>query len=59
VSWLSVAPVKGLALSRREELTLDSFGAVENRRFHVLDERGRFVNGLTKLERSLFAVAAE
>jgi uncharacterized protein len=59
VSWLSVAPVKGLALSRRQELTLDSFGAVENRRFHVLDERGRFVNGLTKLERSLFAVAAE
>jgi len=51
---LSVAPVKGLALTRREELTLESFGAVENRRFHLLDERGRFVNGLTKLERSLF-----
>ena len=59
VSWLSVAPVKGLALTRRDELALESFGAVENRRFHVLDERGRFVNGLTKLERSLFAVAAE
>ncbi len=59
VSWLSVAPVKGLALARRDELTLESFGAVENRRFHVLDERGRFVNGLTKLERSLFAVAPE
>lgn len=59
VSWLSVAPVKGLALTRRHELALESFGAVENRRFHVLDERGRFVNGLTKLERSLFAVAAE
>jgi uncharacterized protein len=58
VSWLSVAPVKGLALARRDELTLESFGAVENRRFHLLDERGRFVNGLTKLERSLFAVAA-
>jgi uncharacterized protein YcbX len=40
-------------------LALVSFGAVENRRFHVLDERGRFVNGLTKLERSLFAVTAE
>ncbi len=59
VSWLSVAPVKGLALTRREELALESFGAVENRRFHVLDERGRFVNGLTRLERSLFAVSAE
>ena len=56
VSWLSVAPVKGLALVRRDELTLESFGALENRRFHVLDERGKFVNGLTKLERSLFPV---
>lgn len=59
VSWLSVAPVKGLALTRRDELALESFGALENRRFHLLDERGRFVNGLTRLERSLFAVAAE
>jgi uncharacterized protein len=56
VSWLSVAPVKGLALTRRDELALESFGALENRRFHLLDERGRFVNGLTRLERSLFAV---
>ncbi len=59
VSWLSVAPVKGLALTRREELTLEPFGVLENRRFHVLDERGRFVNGLTRLERSLFAVVPE
>jgi len=59
VSWLSVAPVKGLALARRDELTLEPFGALENRRFHLLDERGRFVNGLTRLERSLFAVAAQ
>jgi hypothetical protein len=58
VSWLSVAPVKGLALTQRDELTLESFGALENRRFHLLDERGRFVNGLTRLERSLFAVVA-
>jgi uncharacterized protein len=58
VSWLSVAPVKGLALTRRDELTFESFGALENRRFHLLDERGRFVNGLTRLERSLFAVVA-
>lgn len=56
VSWLSVAPVKGLALTRRDELALEPFGALENRRFHLLDERGRFVNGLTRLERSLFAV---
>lgn len=58
VSWLSVAPVKGLALARREELTLEPYGALENRRFHLLDERGEFVNGLTRLERSLFSVQA-
>ena len=56
VSWLSVAPVKGLALTPRDELTLETYGALENRRFHLLDERGRFVNGLTRLERSLFPI---
>ena len=59
VSWLSVAPVKGLGLVRRDEVTLEPFGVLENRRFHVLDERDRFVNGLTRLERSLFAVVPE
>jgi hypothetical protein len=59
VSWLSVAPVKGLALARRDELALEPHGALENRRFHLLDERGAFVNGLTRLERSLFGVSAE
>jgi hypothetical protein len=58
VSWLSVAPVKGLALAAADELRLEPFGVLENRRFHVLDERGRFVNGLTKLERSLVEVKA-
>jgi uncharacterized protein len=58
VSWLSVAPVKGLALAPADELKLEQFGVLENRRFYVLDERGRFVNGLTKLERSLFEVKA-
>lgn len=56
VSWLSVAPVKGLALTQLDELTLEPFGVLANRRFHLLDERGRFVNGLTRLERSLFPV---
>lgn len=59
VSWLSVAPVKGLALAAADELRLEPFGALENRRFHVLDDRGRFVNGLTKLERSLLEVRAK
>jgi uncharacterized protein YcbX len=58
VSWLSVAPVKGLALAAADELRLEQFGVLENRRFHVLDERGRFVNGLTRVERSLFEVKA-
>jgi uncharacterized protein len=58
VSWLSVAPVKGLALTQRDELKLEACGALENRRFHLLDERGKFVNGLTRLERSLFSVVA-
>ena len=59
VSWLSVAPVKGLALSLRDELTLESYGALENRRFHLRDEQGRFVNGLTRVRRSLFGIAAK
>jgi uncharacterized protein YcbX len=59
VSWLSVAAVKGLALTRRDELTLEPFGALENRRFHLIDERGRFVNGLTRLRRSLFEVVSD
>jgi uncharacterized protein YcbX len=59
VSWLSVAPVKGLALVRRDEIALEPHGVLENRRFYVLDERGRFVNGLTRLERSLFAVVPD
>jgi len=56
VSWLSVAPVKGLALVRVDEVKLESFGVPENRRFHVLTRDGRFVNGLTRVTRSLFEV---
>lgn len=58
VSWLSIAPVKGLALARVDEVKLERFGVLENRRFYVLTEEGRFVNGLTRLDRSLFEVAA-
>jgi hypothetical protein len=32
VSWLSVAPVKGLALAAAEELKLERFGVLQNRR---------------------------
>jgi uncharacterized protein YcbX len=41
VAWLSVAPVKGLALSQRGELLLERSGASENRRFYLVDESGR------------------
>jgi len=47
VAWLHVAPVKGLALSARDEVELEPFGVAENRRFHLVDENGRLMNGKT------------
>jgi uncharacterized protein len=41
VAWLSVAPVKGLALSNRDELLLERGGVSENRRFYLVDEAGQ------------------
>jgi hypothetical protein len=32
VAWISVAPVKGLALALREEVLLEPFGVREDRR---------------------------
>jgi hypothetical protein len=46
VSWLSIAPVKGLGLVPATEIALERFGVLENRRFYVADARGGFVNGL-------------
>jgi uncharacterized protein YcbX len=46
VSWLSLAPVKGLGLVPAKEIALEPFGVLENRRFLVTDAGGRFVNGL-------------
>jgi uncharacterized protein YcbX len=40
VSWLSVAPVKGLALVRVDRLRLERFGALVDRRFHLIDAAG-------------------
>lgn len=59
VSWLSIAPVKGLGLVRVDDVKVEPFGVLENRRFHLLIEDGRFVNGLTRLKRSLFEVASD
>ena len=55
VAWISIAPVKGLGLVSREEVELESFGARDNRRFYLVDEVGRMVNG--KVAQTLLAVA--
>jgi uncharacterized protein len=57
VAWISVAPVKGLALVQREEVLLERFGVRENRRFHLIGADGRLLNG--KQLGELFQVAAE
>jgi uncharacterized protein len=41
VSWLTIAPVKGLALVEVDELALARDGVVENRRFYVVDADGQ------------------
>jgi uncharacterized protein YcbX len=45
VAWISIAPVKGLALKQRESVRLEPFGVRENRRFHLIGEDGRLLNG--------------
>lgn len=45
VTALSTAPVKGLRLLSRTDLSLEASGVRENRRFYVIDERSRMVNG--------------
>ncbi len=41
VSSIAIAPVKGLALAHPEQVSLESFGVAENRRFYLVDEDGR------------------
>lgn len=48
VTRLSIAPVKGLGLAHPDEVLLERHGVTENRRFHLVDERGRFVNLLRR-----------
>ena len=45
VAWITIAPVKALALVHRDEVELESIGVRENRRFYLVDEDGRMVNG--------------
>jgi uncharacterized protein YcbX len=57
VAWISVAPVKGLAIAQREEVLLGPSGVRENRRFHVIGDDGRLLNG--KQLGELMRVAAD
>ena len=41
VSWIAIAPVKGLALRNVEDVMLDRHGVTENRRFYLVDATGR------------------
>ncbi|MBV9310544.1 MAG: MOSC N-terminal beta barrel domain-containing protein, partial [Solirubrobacterales bacterium] len=45
VSALAVTPVKGSRLHRVEEVLLERNGARDDRRFFVIDERDRMLNG--------------
>lgn len=57
VAWISVAPVKGLTIAQRDEVLLEPFGVRENRRFHLIGEDGRLLNG--KQLGELMLVAAD
>jgi hypothetical protein len=41
LAWISIAPVKGLALAQPPEVSLEPHGVAENRRFYLVDEDGR------------------
>jgi uncharacterized protein len=45
VTALATTPVKGLRIVARAEVQLGCTGVVENRRFYLVDEDGRVVNG--------------
>jgi uncharacterized protein YcbX len=45
VSALSITPVKGTRLHTVDEIELGWWGAAGDRRFYVIDDRGRMVNG--------------
>ena len=45
VRALTTTPVKGLRVTTREELEIGPDGVADDRRFFLVDERGRLVNG--------------
>lgn len=46
VARLNVAPVRSLALESRTEIQLERTGVAEDRRFYLVDDGGRLVDGL-------------
>ena len=45
LAWITIAPVKALGLVHRDEVDLEPFGVRENRRFFLVDDDGRMMNG--------------
>lgn len=45
VTALATTPVKGLRICERSEVMLERTGVPDNRRFYLIDERARMVNG--------------
>src|SRR6476620_3514080 len=57
VSRLITTPVKGLRLHQPRQVRLESYGVPNDRRFYLIDESGRLVNG--RRQGCLVQVAAE
>lgn len=57
VSRLSIAPVRALGLMHPTSIHVDAAGVLEDRRFYLVDERGRIVDRL--IAGALVQVAAE
>jgi uncharacterized protein YcbX len=55
VSRISVTAIKGLAMRLVDEVDVGPNGVAENRRLHLVDATGRFVNGKTSMRLSLIA----
>ena len=45
VAALQTTPVKGLRVVARDAIELTAAGVADDRRFYLVDERGRMVNG--------------
>ena len=56
VTSITYTPVKGLALGHHEEVDLELTGVRDNRRFYLITNDGRLVNG--KMAGALVQVAA-